>query len=167
MNWLKGRAFFGITFVPRSEYENLKDEADTALTKKAEFIARIHELERDVQQRKAEVRKLIDEVIAVRSSRPPLDVFVGDPAPLDAVERKAYVAQVGGLHKDVLEPKLKQMISKAFLLLEDSTNDRPFDQAVKGTIYALREMLRWGESMANEHVANQVNFKEDAIPDRK
>lgn len=86
-----------------------------------------------------------------------IDIKMGDPAPVDSEKRALYVAKVAGLHVEILKPKLKQMISTAHTLLEDSSNDREFDQSVKGGIYMLYEILRWGEMMVNEQIANQTN----------
>lgn len=99
---------------------------------------------------------LIDEVEGFRSQEEIIDPFLGDPSPKDLEKRRAYVGAVAGLHKDILEPKLKQMIAAAYVMLEDASNDREFDQSVKGTIYALREILRWGQSMVNEQLSFQT-----------
>lgn len=85
-----------------------------------------------------------------------VDSFMGDPSPVDREQRGLYVARVAGLHKDILGPKLKHMISTSLKLLEDSTNDREYDQAVKGAIYSLRELIRWGDAMVNEQLSYQT-----------
>lgn len=76
-----------------------------------------------------------------------------DPSPLDTEQRRNYVAQVAGLFKDVLEPKLTQMISAFHNLLEEGTNQRDDDQAIKGAVYMCREFIRWGNLMISEHLA--------------
>jgi hypothetical protein len=48
------------------------------------------------------------------------------------------------------------MISSAFLLMENESNSHEMDLQIKGTIYALREMMRWGDKMVNETVADQA-----------
>ena len=82
-----------------------------------------------------------------------IDPFMGDVEPLDTENRKAYVAVVAGVYKDYLLPKWKKMIAELLKILESNTNDREFDQSIKGAIYAKREDILWGERMMNEHVA--------------
>ena len=83
-----------------------------------------------------------------------IDVSLGDPTPTDPVERQQFVAQVASLQMNILKPKLEYMITKVHEILELTDNDRDYDQALKGTIYAFREIIRWGESCFNEHIAN-------------
>lgn len=90
----------------------------------------------------------------------PIDV--GDPSPVEPEMRKEYVARVAGLHTDIFRPKLMQMISVAYKLLEDPDNPKLSDQALKGAIYAFREIIRWGDMMVNEQMANQ---RGDVLPD--
>lgn len=111
-----------------------------------------------------EIKKQLDLVTAERDMmaerlkiKEAIDAKMGDPSPVDGQERRTYVARVAGLYKDILEPKYRQMISTAHALLEESSNNREFDQALKGGIYMLWEMIRWGDSMVNEQVANQNN----------
>jgi hypothetical protein len=127
----------------------------------AELIVRISELEKDksiLADKYQDVSTRLKTYEALKE-RGVIDVFMADPSPVDKESFKLYVAQVAGLHKEILEPKLKFMIAKALLMLEDSTNDREFDQAVKGSIYSLREMMRWGESMVNTQIAFQSEQK--------
>lgn len=86
--------------------------------------------------------------------KPIIDIFAGDPAPTDGQKRREYVAQVASLYKGILEPKLKHMLGNAAVLLEPADNDREFDQAVKGTMFAIREFMRWGQVLVNEDTAN-------------
>jgi len=86
-----------------------------------------------------------------------IDVSARDPSPTDKEARALYVSQVAGIYKEILEPKLKQMITRAHDMLEEASNDREYDQAIKGTIYAFRELMRWGELMVSEQVDNQNN----------
>ena len=158
-NWLKeaaekNRTFFGFRIVTEEDAEKMRNSE----VKRANLIAEKEGLQKRVSKLEHENRNLqsivkIEEDLKTRKT---IDPFMGDPSPVDTEQRKLYVAQVAGLHKDILEPKLRHMIAKSFTMLEESTNDREFDQAVKGTIYALREIIRWGESMLNEQLANQI-----------
>jgi hypothetical protein len=124
----------------------------------AELIVRISELEKDksiLADKYQDVSTKLKTYEALKE-RGVVDVFMADPSPVDKENFKLYVAQVAGLYKEILEPKLKFMIAKALLMLEDSTNDREFDQAVKGSVYSLREMMRWGQSMVNTQIAMQT-----------
>lgn len=82
-----------------------------------------------------------------------LDVNVGDPSPIDTEQRKEYVARVAGLHKDILQPKIKQMISSIYKDMEFVENSRETDLILKGVIYALKEIDNWANLMISEHVA--------------
>ena len=124
----------------------------------AELFARIGELEKDksvLTEKHKDVLVKLKTYEALRD-RGVIDVFMKDPSPVDKEGYRLYVTQVAGLYKDILEPKLKFMIAKALVMLEDSTNDREFDQAVKGSVYSLREIMRWGESMVNTQIAIQT-----------
>lgn len=113
---------------------------------------------------KNELQSKLDSIEVARKAVEAIDVFDGDPIPLDSVKRREYVSQVAGLHTDILEPKLKHMISRSLLLLEDSTNDREFDLAVKGAIYFAREFIRWGNLMVSEQIQNQVDITNNDKP---
>lgn len=120
--------------------------------------------EREGLQKNNEI--MAREIQMMNQKRPPIDVRVGEPSPVDKEQRKLYVAAVAGLHKDILEPKLKQMISGLYEMLEDASNDREYDQAIKGSIYFAWEMIRWGERMVNEQIANQQG-ETPGSPDEK
>lgn len=83
------------------------------------------------------------------------DVFAGDPIPKDTHARRQYVSQVAGVYKDLLEPKLKHMISATLFDVGQLSNSRDDDMALKGAVYALRELMRWGDIMVNEALADQ------------
>lgn len=143
---------FGFRFISESEYEALKMSEADRLSLRANLAA-----ERGISGDFAHRIKNLEQTILLLEKRGAMiDPFVGDPSPQDSKQYALYVAQVAGLYKDVLEPKLKHMIAHALHLLEESTNDRDYDQAVKGTVYALREMMRWGDSMVNKQVAIQT-----------
>lgn len=95
-----------------------------------------------------------------------IDVTLHDPTPTDSVERKMYVSKVAGFHKDIFEKKIQYMISVAHTLSESIDNERDFDLVMKGVVYAFREFLKWGDSMVNEQIANQIENK-DVDEDRK
>lgn len=114
----------------------------------------------EVQELKDELRTVGEDNARLEREKratmyPVIDFNMGDPSPVDSVQRALYVAQVAGLHKDILEPKLKQMISSTHQLLSEASNDRDFDQALKGALYFAWEFIRWGDRMVNEQVAIQ------------
>ena len=96
-------------------------------------------------------------------SKPVFDVSLGDPTPTDTDARKAYVAQVAGFFKGVMEPKVNYMISVTHKMLEEAGSDRDFDLILKGVVYSFREFLKWGEVMVNEQVANQIETRSEDI----
>lgn len=102
-----------------------------------------------------EIVRLKEELSKFQKNYPVIPVFVGDPSPTDVDVRKMYVAQVAGLHKDILEPKLTQLISNAHKLWGDTSNDREYDLLLKGAVYGYMELLSWGKSMINEQISNQ------------
>lgn len=112
-------------------------------------------------------RVLEMEIISLRKkeeeAKPIFDFSVADPIP-GGDARKGYVASVAGYYRDLLEPKLKQMIAVAHNLLEETSNDRDFDLTIKGVVYSFRELMKWGEAMHNEQVANQTG---DTEPDER
>lgn len=149
---------FGFSVIRSSSLEQLKKENNENLVKRIEDSSRINELQRKFEESKLENLRIATELHSVGYSKDMMkmiDVFMEDPIPLDSIARRTYVGVVAGLHKDILEPKIKHMIAKCFLLLEESNNDRDFDQAVKGAIYFGREFLRWGNLMVSEQISNQ------------
>lgn len=106
---------------------------------------------------KKELQVLKAQVESLKLKKPLIDVKIGDPSPRDASKRKAYVAEVAGLHRTVLEPKFKQMISVAHSILEDESNPPGADSALKGAIYSLWELINWGNAMVNEQLSYQNN----------
>lgn len=99
-----------------------------------------------------------------KKSVPLIDVFLGDTTPSDTEARKVYVSQVAAFFKDILEPKLKYMLSNLHNVLEERDSDRDFDLVLKGVAYAFRDLMRWGHAMINEHVDNQnTNIPEDDV----
>ena len=56
------------------------------------------------------------------------------------------------------------MIAVSYTMLEETSNDRDFDLILKGVVYSFRDLMKWGEIMYNEQVANQTG---DVEPDEK
>lgn len=112
-----------------------------------------------------QIRKITNEKLALKTELASkqeikveneyVDVGIGDPIPSNQEERKIYVAQVAGFHKQILEAKMNQMLSVTSHLLGAVENERDFDLILKGVIYTLNELKKWGASMINEHLANQ------------
>ena len=125
--------------------------------REANLIAENLRLEKRITELFEENRDLQNKV----KKKDLIDVKMGDPAPIDSEQRKLYVSKIAGMHKEILEPKLKQMISSIHTVLEDETNPRDTDQALKGAVYAFWEIIRWGNMMVGEQIANQTNQGQD------
>lgn len=97
--------------------------------------------------------------LSAQVKTPFVNADLGDPTPVGSEARALYVGTVAGLHKEILEPKLKYMISNIHLLMEDEKNSGKDDDMWRGAIYFAREILRWGNRMVNEQVANQNKSK--------
>jgi len=143
----------------------LKSESD----EKLRAVREMYERQLDEVQQKYSLSRA--EVIALKKEDEEKKVIfafdIGDPIPKSEEDRKMYVASVAGFYKDILEPKLKQMISVALNLLEESSNERDFDLTLKGVVYSFRELMKWGETMINEQVANQTeNNQEESLEDK-
>lgn len=110
---------------------------------------------------RAEVRSFTEKV---KEEKQIFDFSEGDPIPSGVEERKMYVASVAAFYKSILEQKLKYCISVAHNLLEETSSDRDFDLTVKGVVYSFRELMKWGETMLNEQVANQLGDEPEEVP---
>jgi hypothetical protein len=110
---------------------------------------------------KKQVAYLSDQVfeLSAKVKTPFVDADLGDPIPIGSEARKLYVATVAGLHKDILEPKLKFIIANIHKAMEEEGNTDKINNMWVGAIYCARELLRWGDRMVNEQVANQTNSK--------
>lgn len=137
-------------FFPDKRVETQLERVEAALLEE-ERLAEIASLKEDKARLEREL-----EAEKKRGVFPRIDVNLGDPSPVDSKERALYVAQVAGLHKEILEPKLKQMISNIHQLLGEATNDREYDQALKGALYFAWEFIRWGNMMVGEQIAIQT-----------
>jgi len=127
---------FGYTFIKSSDLSKLKG---------------------DYLNQKLEYQYIESELEKIKKLRSRIDVKLGDPAPIDQEKRAQYVSMVADLHKEILKPKLLQMISTSQFLLSGTDNTRELDLNLKGAIYAFWEILHWGDRMTNEQVANQNN----------
>lgn len=115
---------------------------------KKELVAQVFELERKLKNREF------------------IDIGIGDPMPVDSKERRLYVGAVAGLHKEILRPKLMQMIAKTREALDEQENTRDHDLLLKGTSYALFEIIRWGDLMASEDQAYNAG-QNPSVPEDK
>jgi len=66
-------------------------------------------------------------------------------------ERVGYMARVAGFFEDVLKDKLLTMIEKLHVLIEEDANTERQDMAIKGAIYAFRELYLWGDECTREY----------------
>ncbi len=96
-----------------------------------------------------------------------IDINIGDPEPKDAKERVEYVGEVARLHQTVLRPKMLHMIHNSHVLLESESNSALQDNALKGAVYAFRELIRWGDLLVSEHAANSVGENPASAQDNK
>lgn len=115
-----------------------------------EYLAKEKELKDEIALLKLKIirlEKLTQKDISL------IDIDMSDPAPSDTDSRKAYVAQVAGFYFDILEKKVKQMLSNVHTLMEDCENDDKRNHQLAGAAYSLREFLFWGRAMTNEHMS--------------
>ena len=113
------------------------------------------ELERVKSERDQAIDKLRKRQLVV-------DVFAEDPIPsgeTNKTERERYVAEVAMLHERFLEPKLRHVLARTMHLLADDSV--PDDQVptLRGTCYALTEMMLWGKNCVAEDQANREDKK--------
>ena len=126
--------------VRKRRVDDVKKRSDELLITKLE--------NESLKQRIRELEQSITEIIAFRTI---IDTKISDPAPRDEKKRIEYVERVALLHTDILRQKLLHMIHTAHVLLEKSDNVPMQDQALKGTIYAFRELVLWGDAMVSEY----------------
>ena len=120
-----------------------------------------------IESLKQELDKVLIQVRTLKNAleeknKVKIDVMVRDPVPSDSEARNAYVARVAGFFVDILEPKLKHMISNSYFVLEDTNNSQNVDNMLKGAIYAFREILLWGETLTNEYKGDLVENRESS-----
>ncbi len=113
--------------------------------------------------------KLRSEIKVLRGVELPfISIDDGEQIPIDQEERKLYVAQIAGFHKDIMDKKILAMIAgvRAQLGKLDSTLDnngrkitqyspQDFDLILKGTENAFWLLHDWGKEMISEHMENQ------------
>jgi len=115
-------------------------------------------LEKDVLvQRNLEQQEEID-VLMSRLDKDDWDIVADmpDPSPKDTDHYKSYVSEVAGFHTRILSGKMRHAISMAYKLLEDSS-DQSVNERIKGSVYAFREIMRWGESNVNKRMDFESN----------
>jgi hypothetical protein len=134
-------------------FERWKEYKDETV-REAELVAERGELKRQIANLSGQVKDL-----SAKVKTPFIDADLGDPIPIGSEARKLYVATVAGLHKDILEPKLKFIIANIHKAMEEEGNTDKINNMWVGAIYCARELLRWGDRMVNEQVANQNNQK--------
>lgn len=118
------------------------------------------------EKEKTQLESKVFELERRLKERDYIDIDVGDPLPSDPKERRLYVGAVAGLYKDILEPKLKQMIAKTREALDEQDNTRDQDLLLKGTSYALFEIIRWGKLMQSEDQAHNAG-QNPSVPEDK
>lgn len=89
--------------------------------------------------------------------RPVVDLNTGDPTPDKVDARREYVARVAAFHKDVMEQKIKSMISLVRDELDKVENTPATDLLLKGTSNALWLVYDWGEQCVNEMLSYQTD----------
>jgi len=129
-------------------------EPETASQREADLTVERFELKRQIANLSAQNRDL-----SAKVKTPFINADLGDPTPIDSEKRREYVATVAGLHKEILEPKFMFMLANIHKAMETETNTRKEDDMWRGAAYVIRELLRWGNRMINEQVANQNNQK--------
>lgn len=141
---------FKVALLFGEDYQNYR----TRSTREANLLVKLAEVQEEFKVIATELDRV--KKGQKREPRPIINPRLGDPMPVDKEQYTLYVAQVAGLHTDILKPKLTQMISSLYAMLEEATNDREYDQAVKGAIYFAWELMRWGDLMVNRQIAIQT-----------
>lgn len=132
-----------------------------------EYLAREKELKDRIASLELEVfrlERLTQKDISL------IDIDIADPTPSDTDARKVYVSQVAGFFFDVLEKKIKHMLSNVHTLMEDCENDDKRNHQLAGAAYSLREFLFWGRTMVNEHMSyltKQSEISEEELSELK
>ena len=158
-NNLLHKLHFKYSFVRREKHE----EALSSLEKALPIIAENTNLKETIVVLKEQLERMGEE-FKTKDFVVPVDL--NDPDPTDREKRKQYVAEVAELYTHILKPKFLFMISNFHNLLEDETNNRDVDNAMKGAVYTLREILRWCKKMYNEQMAN-VKGQDPSVPDNQ
>lgn len=91
---------------------------------------------------------------------PIIKVEEEDPDSLHLVDRKAFIARMAGFHFDILNQKIKRMISEVreqIMTLNRDTfgySNQEFDIYLKGIENGLWLIWEWGENAVNEKIGN-------------
>jgi hypothetical protein len=130
-----------------------------------------------LQEVQEENKKLKTEIFISKSKKelphPLVGVDVEDPAPVQMEQRKLYVGQVAGFHKDIQKKKIISMISDARSQFEKINREtfgysqKEYDLFLKGTINGLWLIHDWGEAMINEHLSYQSEEEELSNEDKE
>ena len=113
------------------------------------LLAKVARLEIELFKKKKQLEKY-EHINVVKD----IDVFIGDVTPTNEAKRKNYVALVASLHKEILEPKMKELISNTLVMLSRDDSTREDDLALKGAVTAYKEIIYWGKKMTNEYINN-------------
>lgn len=148
-------SFFGFIFVRKSEVEALRYRAKV-LRENYDELKKTNKLTDTVNLQQAHQIQILKQKVDENRLEGIIDVDIGDPSPNKGDERKAYVMRVAGFHKDVLQGKIKQMISVFHKLLEDEENDQNKNHYLQVGVFICREFERWGSAMVNEALSYQV-----------
>lgn len=161
VTWLNAvlSKIFGYQVISESDYNKARNHLKVVAEAESKNIKLIAEIKRYGQTLQQE-RELYDRLVGEKKKHDPIDVNMGDPAPEDQKQRRVYVNEVAGFHRTHLREKMLQMISSSYSLLEASSNDRDLDLTLKGTIYAFRELIRWGDRMVSEDISNSTETNE-------
>lgn len=130
-----------------------------------------------IQKAQKEITDLKTEILFLKSRKtlphPLVGVDVEDPAPVQMEQRKLYVGQVAGFHKDIQKKKLISMISDARSQFEKINREtfgytqKEYDLFLKGTINGFWLIHDWGEAMINEHLSYQSEEEELSNEDKE
>lgn len=88
-----------------------------------------------------------------------LDASVGDPAPTDEKERRAYVSRISEV-ADILRPKalniialMREELDQIFAHTPDGWTRQDYDNVLRGTSNFGKLFIDWIEQMQSEHSA--------------
>ena len=143
----------------------------------------IEGLRKDIELLQSDVKNRNEEILQLKATnisliekkvvRPEIPIDLGDPSPSDGEKRQLYVASAAGFHKDILAPKILQVIGglrESFEKIDSNTFGMKrfdYDLYLKATINSLWLLYDWGESMINEQIANQQGITEEETDELK
>lgn len=144
----------------------IENERKGQVNQGATASLKVIQLEGELGRAKEYIAKL-EELAKNKIVRESLDINLVDPIPADKEKRRLYVGAVAGLHNDILRPKLLLMIAKVREALAREENTREQDLQLKGTEYALWEIIRWGDLMLSEDKAYTAGQNPSVPEDRQ